>query len=314
VANNGAEALERVDTRAYDGVLMDCQMPVLDGFEATRRIRQDGRFADLPILAMTANAMAGDKERCIEAGMNDHIAKPIDVAQLFLTLARWVKPGPDAGMLQAPSLEPAADGLPVIPALDLHGALSRVGGSVKLLRKLIGRFVQTQADVIQRIEAARAQADRETALREAHTLKGLAGNIGAVALGRLAGQLEVLLKQEATEGVEPALEVLEAELVSLLAAISAAMGVEEPAPAPVSHMAADAVDQDKLLADLRKLTVLLEDLDAGSGTFVEGLMERLSALGQAAEARNILALVSDFEFDDALERVKAMAQAMNLAL
>ena len=76
----------------YDGVLMDCQMPVMDGYEACRRIRQDARFAKLPILAMTANAMSGDKEKCLAAGMNDHIAKPIDVGHLFRTLAQWVKP------------------------------------------------------------------------------------------------------------------------------------------------------------------------------------------------------------------------------
>ncbi|MEI8095646.1 MAG: response regulator [Spirochaetales bacterium] len=93
VANNGQEAVEMVAKVRYDGVLMDCQMPVMDGFEASRRIRQDARFASLPILAMTANAMAGDKEKCVAAGMNDHIAKPLDVAQMFLTLAQWITPG-----------------------------------------------------------------------------------------------------------------------------------------------------------------------------------------------------------------------------
>ena len=92
LANSGAEALERLQHTRYDGILMDCQMPVMDGYEASRRIRQDGRFATLPIMAMTANAMSGDKEKCLAAGMNDHIAKPIDVNHLFRTLARWVKP------------------------------------------------------------------------------------------------------------------------------------------------------------------------------------------------------------------------------
>ena len=92
LANSGAEALERLQHMRYDGVLMDCQMPVMDGYEACRRIRQDARFAKLPILAMTANAMSGDKEKCLAAGMNDHIAKPIDVGHLFRTLAQWVKP------------------------------------------------------------------------------------------------------------------------------------------------------------------------------------------------------------------------------
>jgi PAS domain S-box-containing protein len=92
VATNGLQAIEKVALTDYDGVLMDCQMPLMDGFEATRKIRENIKYAELPIIAMTANAMAGDKEKCIESGMNDHVAKPIDVSNLFVTLGRWIKP------------------------------------------------------------------------------------------------------------------------------------------------------------------------------------------------------------------------------
>lgn len=102
VAENGVQAIEKIGQADYDGVLMDCQMPVMDGFEATRKIRQEPRFSDIPILAMTANAMEGDKEKCIASGMNDHISKPIDIAQLFNTLARWIKPKPTAVTTDTP--------------------------------------------------------------------------------------------------------------------------------------------------------------------------------------------------------------------
>ena len=92
IAVNGAEAVEMVSRADYDGVLMDCLMPVMDGYEATRRIRADARYADLPIIAMTANALVGDGEKCIASGMNEHITKPINIRQLFLILERWVKP------------------------------------------------------------------------------------------------------------------------------------------------------------------------------------------------------------------------------
>jgi signal transduction histidine kinase/CheY-like chemotaxis protein len=114
VANNGAEALEKLQHTRYDGILMDCQMPVMDGYEASRQIRRDARFASLPILAMTANAMAGDKAKCLAAGMNDHIAKPIDIPQLLRTLVQWVKPyQPEQDelemetLLATPAAEPA---------------------------------------------------------------------------------------------------------------------------------------------------------------------------------------------------------------
>lgn len=93
VAQNGEEAVRMVGEQAYDAVLMDMEMPVMDGITATRRIREDERFTSLPILAMTANAMAGDRERCLEAGMNDHVAKPIDPEGLLRTVERWVASG-----------------------------------------------------------------------------------------------------------------------------------------------------------------------------------------------------------------------------
>ncbi|CAG0978126.1 hypothetical protein ARNL5_02248, partial [Anaerolineae bacterium] len=137
VAGNGLEALTMVSAGAYDGVLMDCQMPVMDGFEATRRIRADGRFDRLPVIAMTANAMAGDREKCLACGMNDHIAKPIDVRQMFATLARWVTPAVPAAAADARDAAPAMAAIPPMAGIDVDAALIRVGGDAGLLRKML---------------------------------------------------------------------------------------------------------------------------------------------------------------------------------
>ncbi|MCB1863710.1 MAG: response regulator, partial [Gammaproteobacteria bacterium] len=102
VANDGAEALNTLETARFDGVLMDAQMPVMDGYEATRLIRAQARFADLPVIAMTANAMTGDRERCLDAGMNDHIPKPVNVQQMLSTMARWIRPTGAAAERGAP--------------------------------------------------------------------------------------------------------------------------------------------------------------------------------------------------------------------
>ncbi len=319
VANNGAEAVGQVSRNAYDGVLMDCQMPVMDGFEATRQIRADGRFNDLPILAMTANAMSGDRELCLEAGMNDHIGKPIDVNQLFTSLARWITPkDPQATALDAPEgSRPGREGeLPSIAGLDLNLAMRRMGGNGKLMRKLIGRFAETQADAMTRIQTAMDRKDLETATREAHTTKGLAGNIGATQLLARAGAVESLFKHAQWDDLPPALEAMAQELTTLLAQIAQALG---PAPAPTAGAAPVAappvaVDRDVLGVELQQLAALLADDDARAAKLVEGIADKLRNVGQGAQGSQIQKLIGKYEFEDALAKLKETAQALDLAL
>jgi two-component system sensor histidine kinase/response regulator len=318
VANNGAEAVQKVAQVAYDGVLMDCQMPVMDGFEATRRIRQNARFATLPILAMTANAMAGDKEKCIEAGMNDHIAKPIDVSQLFMTLAQWVTPKPaqtEAAVTMPLAVTPIpSNDMPEISGLDLKRALVRVGGNTKLLHKLILRFGETQGGVMGRIKTAMDKNDVETAVREAHTAKGLAGNIGAVSLAERAGLVEGMLRRGDTDRLADALNAMETELGSLLGRISVAISTSAAAtPAPVPA-AAGTIDKEALTAALRELSSMLDDSNATANDVMERLVGPLKALGQAQSARALLDLIDKFEYDSARERLAETALALGIAL
>ncbi|MBF0256401.1 MAG: response regulator, partial [Gammaproteobacteria bacterium] len=134
IANNGQESLDALEQRHFDGVLMDCQMPLMDGYEATRLIRAQDRFKGLPVIAMTANAMVGDKEKVLAAGMNDHIAKPINVNDMFNTLAKWIKPAQPAEFDQAPCAEvqerqPPSQGLPEFQHIDAVRGAKGVGGS-----------------------------------------------------------------------------------------------------------------------------------------------------------------------------------------
>jgi CheY-like chemotaxis protein len=318
VANNGAEAVQKVAQAAYDGVLMDCQMPVMDGFEATRRIRQNARFTTLPILAMTANAMAGDKEKCIEAGMNDHIAKPIDVGQLFMTLAQWVKPKlaqPEAAAtIPLATTQASPDDIPEISGLDIKNALARVGGNTKLLHKVILRFGETQGGVIGRIKTAMEKNDVETAVREAHTTKGLAGNIGAVSLAERAGLVEGMLRHGETERLAESLNAMETELGGLLGRISAALGTSVVATPVLVAAAADAIDKELLGAALRELSSLLGDSNATANDVMERLVGPLNGLGQAQAARALSELIDKFEYDSARERVAETALALGITL
>lgn len=216
VASNGREALDMLAYNQYDGVLMDCQMPVMDGYTATEEIRRQPRQRDLPIIAMTANAMVGDREEALAAGMNDHIAKPIDVREMFNTLARWIKPlrdvpgtgtGKDAGG-GTEATEPEKH-------INRALALARMGGRVALYQDLLKMFEHKQAGAVASIRAALVNGDRELAVEVAHILKGSSGSIGAEQLQAQVAALEQSLKESGTV-TEAELQLLEAELIGVL--------------------------------------------------------------------------------------------------
>jgi two-component system sensor histidine kinase/response regulator len=311
VAGNGKEALEQISRTNYDGVLMDCQMPVMDGFEATRRIRADARFGALPVIAMTANAMAGDREKCIESGMNDHIAKPIDVGQLFSTLARWVKPSAPPGEIAGKSKAAQSEALPLIAGLDATDALARVDGNAGLLRKMLLMFRDSQADTIAEIRRACAAGERKTAERLAHTLKGLSGNVGATELFEACRQLEFALKPE-QEGMPHALlakaEIL---LASLIAGIDRVMP-----PNAARDIAAPSAPLDvaALTPLLRGLARLLADDDGEATTQSEPLAALLKDSTLADDYRSLDKMIENFAFAEALKLLRRMADKLDIQL
>ena len=314
IASNGAIALAKIEENAYDGVLMDCQMPVMDGYQATRKLRQDPRYSDLPVIAMTANAMVGDKEKCLDAGMNDFIAKPIDVAQLFGTLARWIAPAAPQEMTVVVA-QPEAE-LPVIAGLKMAEAMRRVGGNATLMRKLLDRFVETQFDAMQRIVAAIENNQLETAIREAHTLKGLAGNIGAGGLADSAARVEHLLSLGSHDGLPQALAACTLALDELVPKIVLAMqsrgNVPEAGGATVGQGA--PVDRAQLEAGLRELSQLLQQDDAQAVKHLDGIGPVLVAAGQAEHARQLKRMLGQYDFEGALAQLGEVADALELTL
>ena len=313
IAGNGAIALAKIAENAYDGVLMDCQMPVMDGYQATRKLRQDARYSNLPVIAMTANAMVGDKEKCLDAGMNDFIAKPIDVAQLFGTLARWIAPAMPQDMAVVVA-QPEAE-LPVIAGLKMAEAMRRVGGNAALMRKLLDRFVETQFDAMQRIVAAIENNQLETAIREAHTLKGLAGNIGAGGLADSAARVEHLLSLGSHDGLPQALAACTLALDELVPKIVLAMqsrGSVTEAGSAVAHAA--PVDRAHLEAGLRELSQLLLQDDAQAVKHLDGIGPVLVAAGQAEHARQLKRMLGQYDFEGALAQLGEVAEALELTL
>ncbi len=217
LAENGEEAVRMVGETDYDVVLMDMQMPVMDGVTATREIRKNPDFADLPILAMTANAMEKDRERTRAAGMNDHIAKPIEPSVLFNALLNFIQldqiedaQKDEVAASQQPRTE-TSNGSFDIPGLDTQAGLRRVLGKTALYENLLRQFVEgDELHSVATIKALLEKDDSEGAERTAHSLKGVAGTIGATAVQEQAAQVEAAIRDG--QDVEARLSTLESEL------------------------------------------------------------------------------------------------------
>jgi CheY-like chemotaxis protein len=196
VADNGALGLQAIAQAQplFDAVLMDLQMPEMDGLTAARLLRQDARFQSLPVVAMTANAMASDRQACLEAGMNDHVGKPFDLHDLVNTLVRVTQWAPvaagDAWVLAAPSAAPEAPSRVWPAGLDIDRALARMGGNDAVLLQSIAAFVADAATVCDRVAQQLSQGDPAAATRTLHSLKGLAATLGAGGLAALAADAE----------------------------------------------------------------------------------------------------------------------------
>ena len=267
LAENGEVAVTMTDMNQYDIVLMDMQMPVMDGLAATREIRKDARFVELPIVAMTAAALETDRERCLEAGMNDHVAKPIDPDDLFAMLLVWIPPGeretPESVEVPAavaveepPRTDPAADPLSSIDGLDVEVGVKRVMGKRDFYEKLVRQFVEgEEVESVATVRAQLVEGEREAAERTAHSLKGVAGTIGAGELQTRAQGLETAIKEGAAE-VDPLLVSVEEELTRLVVAIRDAVG----AGGDTEMDAAQSVDLDALV--IERLPELIEELES----------------------------------------------------
>jgi PAS domain S-box-containing protein len=304
VACNGQEALDLLAERDFDGVLMDCQMPVMDGFTATRKIREQDKFRDLPVLAMTANAMAGDREKCLDAGMNDHITKPINVNEMFGTMARWITPANQgkAPLTEIKGPDTALNVMPDIPGVDIKAGLATAQGNQALYRRLLLKFRDSQSEFAAEFAAARGDADDTAATRCAHTLKGVAANVGATQVREAAGLLEsACLAGQAEPEIDVFLEQACAALEIVIPALAALDGGEPDGSDEATPVAVDPVLVASLLV---RLAELLEDCDADAAEIVDELRPLAANSPQRNNFRRIEKLVEDYEFDDALEIVQ----------
>ncbi|MBK1616933.1 hypothetical protein CKO42_00415 [Lamprobacter modestohalophilus] len=361
VANNGQEAIALLEQQRFDGVLMDCQMPIMDGYAATRAIRQDPRYRELPILAMTANVMTGDREKAIAAGMNDHIGKPVKVHELFTTMARWImvekrverregeseekrqersKESLNASTQQAAAssltphstpLTPQSSQLPPLPGINTAAGLSVTQHNQALYRRLLRRFAETQANFAGDFAAAMAARaeDPQAPTRCAHSLKGVAANIGAEGVRRAAAALEVACQVGADNGQ---LEELVADTcAALLRVLAGLRALSAAAPGPASGATSAgpsalgtsvpeggaqselALDPAALANELARLRALIEQDDTDAITLVRDLAEQLGHSRLAQALKPLSSALEAYDFEQALAALEEVEDAIHAA-
>ena len=316
LAHNGAEALQMARNRPYDLVFMDMQMPVMDGLEATRRLRAEPALARLPVVAMTANAMEADRQRCLDAGMSDHLAKPVVPERLWEVLQRWcAAPAQQGGAaVPAPAVLPAAAPAgpgpdaallpPPCAGLDLQAGLRNALGRPAFYAQMLQRFAAHHADSAQRMAYALAGGQPEALLREAHTLRGLAGTLGAVPLQEAAARLEEGLRASPDQEGVPVVQLLQsvrAQLEPLVAHLlrwSAAL--PEPARAAAPGSAAGAAPAAEGAQTAQELHALLRANDPRARAHVLRHEAALRRLLGAADAAVLAAHIEQFDYETAL--------------
>ena len=317
-AHNGQEAVEMTQRIRYDAVLMDIQMPIMDGMTATQKIRQDRRCQKLPIIAMTANAMEGDKEKSLQFGMNDHITKPINSKKLYATLAQWIK-------LTKPMPRPVSPGAPVqtaaaeplsftLEGFAVHEALmERFDGEQARYKGFLLRFLHEYAGTADAIRAAMQQGDHPTAQGLAHQIKGMASNLSATEVQATASLLEQELKKGAVSLDAACFTAFEQALQRAMTAIRTL----EPAQAsqPGDDLSPGLPPDRGVIAPLlRELAVLLEERDTTARASLGRLQEILSGPEWAKDLHALAECIQWFDYPGAHAHLKKIARTLDVEM
>jgi PAS domain S-box-containing protein len=337
-ATNGQKAVETVYSRAlyYDAVLMDVQMPKMDGYEATRRIRETGKNTEkktgsetdddqfpIPIIAMTAHVMEGDREKCLRAGMNDYITKPVDSEELFSVLSRWIgqKNGnqnmrpvslPDIGhskfngVFQVP-----------LPGIDIESALKRIGGNQKQLRKILTAFARNYSDTAKTIWDALKNGNTEAAGQMLHTLKGVAGNLSAKKLYSAAEKLETAVSQNDADAILFLSDPFECALNEVLKSVwilDDLLPGEIRNQEPCSADADNETDIEKAAPLIIRLSQLLQESDLEAEDCLESLTAHLKGFEFGDMISQLEAHIDRLAFDKARQSLNELAIALNLKI
>jgi CheY-like chemotaxis protein len=286
----------------YDLVLMDMQMPVMDGVSATMEIRKLDNFKDIPIIAMTANAMQGDREKCFAAGMNGYVTKPIDLADLWNVLLTWIPPNHKLGIKEQSGsiLVPAGEvDIPAnIAGLDVQGALKRLLGKKSLYMNILNKFIAGQKDAPEKIQSALNSGSYSEAESLSHSIKGLLGNVGASDLQAMAAELEESFRNlKPLESIKPLLDEFSSGFSLLFFKLEAVL------PKKANQKWAADIYNGQVSDVCDKIIALLSEDDPESGNlFLEH--SRLLEAAFNNRFKKISDAFRNFDLDEALQELK----------
>jgi len=335
VANNGKEALKMLEEGKYDGVLMDIQMPVMDGYKATRVLRGDKRFEQLPVIAMTANAMVGDREKCLAAGMNAYISKPVKVIEMFTTMAQWVTPEqplpvPDNELLETDSLETGSKAkasaeeiviLPNIRGIDTKAGLARLENNRTLYRKLLILFYKNQRDFIDNFTVALASDGYQAATRMAHTLKSVAGSIGLDVVVEEAKALEKVCSQgtgqrAGKQEIEARLKSIELALTPIITALESFIANEDRVNKDwpmTTKSAVEVCDVKELLPEFQQLAQLLAESDTKARERLKAIVQKMPIPERSLpELERLQYQIDGYDYENATTTLNKLVDLLGL--
>ncbi|RPI79109.1 MAG: response regulator [Desulfobacteraceae bacterium] len=318
-AKNGLEAVEAVGRKKYDMVLMDIQMPEMDGYAATREIRKRPDLNKLPIIAMTAHAMKGDREKCLEAGMNDYVSKPIEVDQLLATMRKWLdplKPTADESLLsdsekieQSPSA-----GVSVfpqeLPGIQVQTALKRLSGNTELLAKIIIEFCDEYSDGVQKLKQWIAVEDKEQALRLAHTIRGVSGNISALELQHASHEIEIVIKQDRIPDLDSLYDLFGSALEKVLASGSILREMQ----ATAGGCTGKALSAEEIEQGLTQISNLLANNDLTAEEIFSKFKPNLSKRVSRDQLDILENHIRNFDFEKAGLILEDIVQELHIAM
>jgi len=308
ISADGQQALEALEKHTFAAVFMDLEMPVMDGCQVTAKIRQDQRFQDLPIIAMTAHSRLEDRERSLSSGMNDYLTKPINQDKILTVLSKWIK------LREKPLLHQEKYSLLVVPGINVRAGLNRLGGSWILYKEILSQFAKNNIDLADKIKAAIQQRQNKTAAGLAHTTKGVAANIGAEDVAVAAAELETAINWgDHADLVDKFLDQFTDKLTIVLAGIQAFLGRDGQAGGLPKEGKKDFVDTAVLKDLILKIMAAMEKGLVEYMDYLEELEQCLPPLVNK-ELRCFNHYAKRFETDQALESLRTISDKLGISL
>jgi len=313
VAGNGLEAVEAVKKNNYDAILMDIQMPIMDGYTATRLIRQSERGRFIPIIAVTAHAMKEELDRCIEAGMNDYVTKPIDTELLFEKMGRWMsdkrRPGNGCGKNNKVAGRGVSGGEISIPGIDSTDAIARAGGNKDVFIRVLKSFREEYSGVSQKIRSMLAKGEFEAAHDLSHSVKGVSGNISAARLYMASRAVNEILKGTDLSRMEEAIKEFEAALSEVVEGINSCSAF-----GPSGQKKHEKECDGNFMAAVARMDMLLKNNDFGAVSYFEQFEKSIGGKASADEISKLSSKLEKLDFKGCRQVLENIARKLGISI